>query len=191
MASPNPFVPPKTSPVTIEPAPPPDDPTPWRLQGDTLLVRRGATLPEICVFTGAPAPGGLEREQVSWTPIWFKVLAVLAPIIAVFAYSAVRRSSTLELALGGAAKRRRRNASLVGLAGLLSGLFLFVLSAWRSDPGMFALAALVFVVAVSVAALRTRVFGVLAIDRQHVRLKLTPAAADAFARLQAASPPHP
>ena len=182
----NPYAPPHAPPPGLDPAAA-DDLTPWRLQGDTLLVRKGATLPEICIYTGQPAPGQREREQISWTPIWFKVMAVLMPVIAVYTYSMLRKSSTIELALSPAAKKRRRTAALLGLGGFAVGLLLFVLGASTHQRGLTALAFLVFVPAVLIATLRGRVFRVLGFEGlHHIRLRLTPAAADAFAREQAA-----
>jgi fatty acid desaturase len=182
----NPYAPPNSPQAGLDPATA-DDLTPWRLEGDTLLVRKGATLPEICIYTGQPAPGLREREQISWTPIWFKVMAVLMPPVAAYTYSMLRKSSTIELALSPAAKRRRRTAALLGLGGFALGLLLFLMAVSRHDPALTGLAFLVIVPVVVVATLRGRVFRVLGFEGlHHIRLRLTPAAAEAFAREQAA-----
>src|SRR5436309_1365688 len=73
---------------------------PWRLEGRTLFVRNGVTLPDICLFTGEPTtPAQRVRTPLSWTPLWFKFFAVPYPILAGMTYTAFRRSSNVELAL--------------------------------------------------------------------------------------------
>jgi hypothetical protein len=187
----NPYAPPTASQAGLEAAETEaetetEDLTPWRLQGDTLLVRKGATLPDICIYTGQPAPGLREPEQISWTPIWFKVLVVLSTSMAVFTYSMVRKSSTIEFAFSPATKKRRRRAALLGLGGFVLGQVLLVMGEWTHDQGLTGLAWLVFGPVVLIAALRGRVFRVLRFEgRHHIRLRLTSAAADAFAREQA------
>jgi hypothetical protein len=158
---------------------------PWRLEGRTLFVRNGATLPDICLFTGEPTkPTQRMRYPLSWTPVWFKLMAGPWPMLAALTYTAFRRSSNIQLALGPAGQRRHRLGLLVCLAAMVNGIALFLLL-----PSDFAgLLALTLVTLVATALL-LRVFQVVKIDRRYARLRLRPRVAAAFARLPAPPPP--
>jgi hypothetical protein len=168
--------------VDVEPALPP-----WRLEGRTLFARHGVRLPDICLLTGeATRPAQRLRYPLSWTPIWFKFVAVSSPITAAMTYTALRRSSNVELALGPAGRRRHRLLLALLIAAVVDG---FVFIQWGSslDAEVRGLLFLLFVGLV-VALPFVRVFRVVEIDRRYARLRLTRRAADAFARLPAPPP---
>ena len=101
---------------------------PWRLEGRTLFARHGTTLPDICLFTGEPTkPGHRVRYPLSWTPLWFKLMAGPWPLVAAMTYTAFRRSSNVQLALGPAGQRRHRLGLLLCLAAMFNGIALFLL----------------------------------------------------------------
>jgi hypothetical protein len=164
---------------------------PWRLEGRTLFVRHGTTLPDICLFTGEPTkPAHRVRYPLSWTPLWFKLIAGPWPLVAVMTYTAFRRSSNVELALGPAGQRRHRLCLLLCLAAMLDGIALFLLAISRGSAP--ALAGLLFLTLVSLilSVLVLRVFRVAKIDRHYARIRLRPRVAAAFARLPAPPPRH-
>jgi len=160
----------------------------WRLEGRTLIARNGATLPDICLFTGAATTAG-QRVQMpmSWTPPWFRIIAVFAPVLAIFAYGLLRKSSIVELGLSQAGRRRRWFCALLTLGAVIDGLALIVVGSDWADGGrettagflLFCFLALVF------AALFARVFRVVKIDRRATHLVLREPVAAAFARLPA------
>ena len=159
---------------------------PWRLEGLTLFVRHGTTLPDICLFTGEPTkPTQRMRFPLSWTPLWFKLFAVPYPMLAAMTYSSFHRSSSIELGLGPAGHRRHRFGLLLCLAAMIDGLALVTSPGW--EP---ALAGLLFLtlLALIFSALALRVFQVDKIDRRYARLRLRPRVAAAFARLPAPPP---
>jgi hypothetical protein len=179
-ASFNPYAAPR---ATLEPDAP-DAELPWRIEGRMLVARQGVTLPPVCLLTGAPAPGEHERRDLSWIPIWFRILIGIAPMIALFAYAGVRRRGNLEYALSPEARRRRRSGSMLGFAGVALSIGLFLLGRADDLPGVMGLAFLLGLVTVFVASARARMFRIKRIDKRHIHLELTPAAASAFARLQ-------
>ena len=157
----------------------------WRLEGRMLFARHGTTLPDICLFTGEPTkPGHRVRYPLSWTPIWFKLMAGPWPVLAAMTYTAFRRSSNVPLALGPAGQRRHRLGLLLCLAAMVNGiaLFLFV-------PSGVAPLLLLTLVALIAAVLVLRVFSVAKIDRHYARIRLRPRVAAAFSRLPARPPP--
>jgi hypothetical protein len=156
----------------------------WRIEGRLLHARKGATLPPICIYTGAPAAGGHVRRELSWTPAWFKALVVVIPIIAVFAYSMMRRSGELEYALGPEARKRRRSGIAIGLLGCAAAFALFLLAASNEQPLVALGAVALFIAAVLVARARARVFRVVLIDERYLHVLLTLPAAQALAAAQ-------
>jgi hypothetical protein len=176
----NPYAPPR-APLDVSEAP--ADQRPWRLQGRLLLARKWAKLPDICLYTGAPESEGREERQLSWTPVWFKVLLVIAPLIGLIAYASVRRTGNIEYALGPVARRRRRRASVIAL--LVAALPGALLAAAGADgTTVLGLVAVLLIVSLVIASSLTRGFGVRGIDNQYVQLWLTLPAAEAFARLE-------
>ena len=160
---------------------------PWRLEGRTLFVRHGATLPDICLYSGEPTAAGQRvRYLLSWTPIWFRVMAVFGPGAALLAYVGLRWTSTVSFGLGTAGRRRH-------------GLMLLLIVAAVIDAGVVldrpahlrgALGGLMFLLFVGllIAAAAARVFEVVRIDRRYARLRIGQRAAAAFARLPAPGP---
>ena len=192
----NPYLPPQTSIAdggrSASPAVGPDaEPAlpPWHLEGRTLFARHGVTLPDICLFTGEPTKSAQRRRvPLSWTPLWFKLVCVTAPMAAAMTYSALRRPSSVEHALGPAGQCRHGLCLLLCLAAMLDGIALFfMLTSGAADP---AVAGPMFLALVGliVAVLALRVFRVVKIDRRYARLRLRPRVADAFARLPAPPP---
>jgi hypothetical protein len=156
----------------------------WRVEGRLLHARKGTTLPPICIYTGLPA-AGLVRRELSWTPAWFKGLVVVIPLIAVFAYSMMRRSGELEYALGPEGRKRRRSGVAIGLVGCAAALVIFMLAA-SNQQGLVALGAVaLFIAVVLVARARARVFRVVLIDDRYLHLLLTLPAAQALAAAKA------
>jgi hypothetical protein len=161
---------------------------PWRLEGATLVVRKGTTLPPVCLFDGSHVEHGGERRELSWTPIWFRTLWVFATLLAMLTYSTMRRTGTIELTLGKPGRARRRSGFLVGAAGVIAAVLLFVLAALSDYGAALVLLALLLVTAAIIIASVLAPFRVVKIDLHHVRLRLRPVAAAAFARLP---PPAP
>ena len=177
----NPYAPPRAS-LDAASAVTTGDP-PWRLHARLLFVRKGAKLPPVCLYTGAPEPGGREERQFSWTPAWFKVLLVLMPVLGALAYSFVRRTGSIEYALGPLARRRRRRGMFIAL-GAVAVLSALLLALGADGWTLTWVALLLLIVAATVASAVTRGFGIHGIDHHHVQLALTLPAAEAFARLE-------
>jgi hypothetical protein len=177
----NPYAPPLASlgdAGAVEPEP--DLPS-WRIEGAALLVRHGATLPDICLFTGEPTtPAQRLRFPLSWTPVWFRISAVIATSFAASAYTALRRTSNVELGLGPAGRKRHRLHLLLTTAACVDALAMPVVT-FRH----LALLGLLFLAFVGLffAALFSRAFRVVRIDRHYAHLMLRSRVTQVFARL--------
>lgn len=163
----------------------------WRLEGDKLIARNGAVLPDICLFTGeATPPAERSRMPLSWSPGWFRMLAVVVPILGAALHSFVRRTSTLEYALSPAGWRQRRSCLALTVGAVVDGIALMLivdrvsagedLAAWGL---LLALPVLIWM------ALSARVFRIVTIDHQCTTLRLRARVAEAFSRLP--TPPLP
>lgn len=156
---------------------------PWRIEGRILIVRKNETLPPICLFSGETVQHGEERGQLSWTPIWFRMMWGFATLIALLAHSFVRRTATIQLTLGPLARKRRKRGNWVGVVGVVAAALTFAVGVADELPVVILLACPMLIGALIFAAV-SQPFGVAKIDRSEVRLKLTRPAAEAFARLQ-------
>ena len=155
----------------------------WLLQGHTLLVRHGATLPDVCLYTGEPTTRGQRLlYPLSWMPLWYLILVVLlAPGVAVVSFTHFRRTSSAVLSFGPAGRRRHRQFLGTVVAASASGVGMLL----ALDLGQPAIAVLFLLclIGFAVAGLVVRTFSVAKIGRKYVRLRLRPAVAAAFARL--------
>ncbi len=158
----------------------------WRLDGDRLIVRKGATLPAVCIWTGEPAEGPRKLKTLTWTPGWVRFL-VVSPLILLIAYLIVKKSGTLGYALSQAAQKRQRNATIFLLGGIAGAVLLIIASAAFDTPVLMVLALLFFVAAV-VAAARGRTMRLLRIDKEFIYLRLPPPALEAFTSLAMRGP---
>jgi hypothetical protein len=190
----NPYAPTQAPLADGVPLDPDADLPAWRLEGRTLIARNGATLPDVCLLTGeATPPARRLRVSLSWTPVWFKMIAVLAPLLAVFAYDFFRRTSSLEIGLSPAGRKQRRRVALLALGAAASGVGLFLeiadRSAHRGGDDLTPLLLAVSLIALVSTALAARVYRVVGINRKFTRLVLRPRVADAIARLPPPTPP--
>jgi hypothetical protein len=162
-----------------------DDLPTWRLEGRTLIARNGASLPDVCLFTGEATTAAQRGSlPLGWTPVWFRVSLVIAPLAAMFAYGYFRRSSTLVAGLTKAGRARRRLVVLLTLAASACGIGFLLAVADRAGevfpaPWLF----LIPFVALIPIILALRIFRVARIDRKFTYIGLRPRVAAAFARL--------
>ena len=157
---------------------------PWELIGNVLSVRHGATLPDICLYTGEPTtPAQRQRQPLSWTPIWFRVGAVLVPTYAAAAYSAMLMPSTIGFALGAAGRRRHRLFLLLSVAAVAVAMAMLHIGVDnRGSPAVVGVLFLTFL-AFFFGARFARAFRIVKIDRRYAHLALADDAVRVFARL--------
>jgi hypothetical protein len=195
VGDPNPYEPPRTPLAEHErdadagPEPEPDLPA-WRLEGDKLIARNGSTLPDICLFTGEPTPPAeRSRMPLSWSPGWFRMLAIVVPLLGAALHSFVRRTSTLEYALSPAGWKQRRSCLALTVGAVVDGIALLMIVDRVSSGEDLAAWVLLLALPVLIAmALSARVFRIVTIDHQRTTLRLRPQVAEAFSRLSAPPP---
>jgi hypothetical protein len=178
----NPYAPPLASLGDARAVEPEPDLPPWRLEGAALLVRHGATLPDICLFTGEPTtPAQRLRFPLSWTPAWFRIAIVLGTWMTAMAYSALRRTSNVEMGLGPAGRKRHRLHLLLTTAASVDAMVMVVVGI----TGGAALLGFLFLVFLGLffAAVFSRAFRVVRIDRHYAHLMLRSRVTQVFARL--------
>jgi len=156
---------------------------PWRLEGRTLFARHGVTLPDICLFTGEPTtPAQRVRWPLSWMPFWYWIGVGIAPKqLSAMIYAAVRWTSNVELGLGPAGRKRRRLHVLLTTAAFADAIVIAVVgtAGGAALPGFLFLAFL----GLFFAALFSRAFRVVRIDRHYAHLMLRSRVTQVFARL--------
>ncbi|HUY87447.1 MAG TPA: hypothetical protein VMV10_01805 [Pirellulales bacterium] len=146
----------------------------WR-DGDLLVMRKGAVLPDRCAKCNAAAEAGRLKLTLRWhDPIFFLMLPIW-PIIVLF----VMETAKIEIGVCGRHRRQRRFAILVGgfsflfcvasIVGALGGSALPIPLFWRV---VWFLTAGVALLAVSIRAnLNSILVSPHKIDRDYVWLK--------------------
>lgn len=154
----------------------------FRLEGETLIVDKGATLPNLCLYDGSAVRGAPTQKTLTWVPPWVTLLVVLSPLIYIIVYLVVKKTGAVGYYLGEEA-RRRRTSGVVLLVASFFALFAFIVGAGLADaPVLILLGFVAFLTLLIAGALRMKVFVLTRIDEHSLHFKLRPAAADAFAR---------
>ena len=127
---------------------------------------------------------------LSWSPGWFRMLAVVVPILGAALHSFVRRTSTLEYGLSPAGWRQRRSCLALTVGAVVDGIALMLIVDRVSAGEDLAAWGLLLALPVLIwGALSARVFSVVTIDHQCTTLRLRSRVAEAFSRLPAAPLP--
>lgn len=142
----------------------------WR-EGNLLVVRKGAALPEQCIKCGAPAEGGPLKKTMSWHQPWLYIL-ILFPGLLIYAIVAlcVQKRATVCLSLCGAHRRRRRMLILTVWGLILGGVAGFFVGA-NVNNGLILLAGLVLFVAGLITAVAIQLVKARRIDDHFVWLR--------------------
>jgi hypothetical protein len=146
-----------------------------------LIAEQGAALPDLCLYSGKPTRGQRVTKKLVWAPPTLAILLLISPLIYLVAYFIVRKTAALEYSLSKKARKRRASGIMIALGGFALSIVLFmVAAAERSSPVLIA-ALVLMVAALLVGLIRSQLIRVVKIDATHVRLRLSPEAARAFA----------
>jgi phosphoglycerol transferase MdoB-like AlkP superfamily enzyme len=157
-------------------------PSGWRIEGETLIVDKGATLPNVCLYDGTPVAGGPTQKTLTWVPQWVTILVLLSPLIYIIAYFIAKKTGAVAYYLSEEAKRRRTTGIVLLVASVVVLLAFIFIGAAMDTPAMVLVGFVAFFVLLIVGALRTKTFMLTKIDEHNLYFKLKPAAAEAFAR---------
>jgi hypothetical protein len=174
----NPYAPPKA----VEPVrrPGPGDADAWR-DGEVLVLRHDAELPDRCLKCASPTEPGRDRffRTLSWHhPAWFLIFLISWPLYLI-AYFLVRKRAWVTVALCPIHRKKRLRAIAVGWLLTLAGIGLIAAAIMLLDennrPGPIEPMTLLSGIALLAAGVLIGVFGsrVLVpkrIDREYVWL---------------------
>ena len=127
---------------------------------------------------------------LSWSPGWFRMLAIVVPLLGVALHSFVRRTSTLDYALSPAGWRQRRSCLALSVGAVVDGIALLMIVTGVEREDLVAWVLLLALPVLIVDGLSARVFRIVTIDHQRTTLRLRPRVAEAFSRLPAPPPPR-
>jgi hypothetical protein len=86
----------------------------WR-DGNLLMTRKGAVLPDRCLKCNATAEGYQFERTLSWiSPWWILVLLVLGPLLFAIVYLAVRKQGKVTVGL--CPRHRSRRSRIIALS---------------------------------------------------------------------------
>lgn len=179
----NPYAPP----VATGPGHQPHAPgagTQYWFEGEELVAHIGASLPDICIFSGEPAAEGRITKTLQWYPPWIGALVIVSWPIALILMMVMRKRGDLSYCIGAEAKKRRTTGILIATVGsiVLMGVGIAGLAAESAALGIIGM--LGFVVALIAGIVMAQLFQVKKIDDGMIRIKVKPAFIDAMARLQ-------
>jgi hypothetical protein len=98
--------------------------------GKTLMVRKGAVLPDRCIKCNSPADGYQFTRTLSWHRSVYYLVFLVSPLLYVLIYFSVRWSGKVTVGLCQRHRARRRWAITLGWLGSLIGLGLLIAAAF-------------------------------------------------------------
>ena len=146
----------------------------WR-QGDELVVRKGAVLPDRCIATGVPTGGNAVTKELTWVPPWIGILFVLiSPIIGLIVMLIVRKKGSLTYFVSAPVQAKRKTGVLVGVGLIVGSILMFVGGAAMEAVAVILLALVVFLAGIIVAAAVGMPFRLTKIDNDNIYIKVKP-----------------
>lgn len=120
----------------------------WR-DGNLLVFHQSARFPPRCIKCNELTTGKMWNRNFYWHPSWVYLLFLLHVLVYIVVAMVMRKSARAQVGLCEAHRSRRRNAILIGWAGLLGGIALAVYAGvqeWGAVAGLAILGALVAVI---------------------------------------------
>lgn len=146
----------------------------WR-QGDVLVCRKGAHLPDLCLATGTPTGGNMVLKKLQWYPPWIGALVIISWPIALILMFVMRKKGDLTYYLSSEAQAKRKKALMIGGGVLALSVLLFIVGASAEAIPLFLLAFVGFLAGIIVMAAVGVPYRVQKIDNEFIHLKLKPA----------------
>ena len=144
----------------------------WR-DGQRLVMRKLALLPDRCVKCNAPAHGRRLRRNLSWHNRWIYLLILISILIYVIVALCVRQTAKIDVAICERHLSKRRSGIAAGwLVFLLSvGLFVAAFVPREPNPLLILSAMILFLVSLIYAVAVSRLVVPTLIDQEYVWLK--------------------
>ena len=178
-ASPNPYAPP-TAEGQQHPSQTSLD---YFREGEDLVVRKEARLPEICLRTGEPTTGRMRTKKLSWIPPWTVVVFILIRIVGLICMLVARKTANLTFSLSEEAEAKRKQGLMIGLSVFGIGVAVIVggVAMESPDGGLIALlGGVAMFVGIILAAVLHRPYQLRKMAGDYMYLRLKPVALEAF-----------
>lgn len=146
----------------------------WR-QGDVLVCRIGAHLPDLCLATGAPTGGNIVSKKLQWSPPWCGIAVAISPLIGLILILVLRKSGHLTYYLSQEAQAKRKKGIFIGLGILFASFAAIFLGAVAEVGALAVLGGVGFFVGLIMAIVMGVPYRVKKIDKEFIHLKLKPA----------------
>lgn len=109
---------PYTAPADLAARMTPDETVSYLRDGDFLVVRDGAEMPEVCLLTNQPAGPGSWRKKVriTWAPPWVFALILINILVVLIVMLIIQKKAKITYSLCSAGREkitRRRNIGFV------------------------------------------------------------------------------
>lgn len=152
-------------------------------EGSDLVVRKGSSLPDICLRTGQPTGGRLRTKKVSWIPPWTIVVFIVIRLIGIICMLVARKTAHLTFALSEQAEAKRKQAVMIGLGVAGVGILLIgagVALGEDAGVGVGLIGGIAIFVGIILAAVLNRPYQLRKMAGDYIYLRIKPAALEAF-----------
>lgn len=157
--------------------------TQYWFEGEELVAHKGAHLPDVCIYSGAPAAEGRINKKLQWYPPWVGALVIISAPIAIIMMLIMRKQGELSYCIGAEAKKRRTTGILIATVGSIVLMGIGIVGLANEAPLLGIVGMLGFVVALIAGIVMAQLYQVKKIDDAMIRIKVKPAFLEAMARL--------
>jgi hypothetical protein len=142
----------------------------WR-SGPILMTRHAAVLPARCVKCNAELEAPPKKQRFYWHhQAWF-ALVLLNAIIYIVVAMIVRRHADVTYGLCALHRQRRKRGIWLSVGGILLSLALIFFGVTTSQPVLFLIALLGFLMSIVIAIVKSRTLLPVRIDKSGAQLK--------------------
>ena len=98
-------------------------------EGDFLVVRDGAELPNRCIHTNEEVPpsGWRKKKQIAWTPQWVIVMILFSPLVLLLLALLVQKKAKIIYSMSPTARKRLVRKRLIWLGIFALGVVIAVI----------------------------------------------------------------
>ena len=163
----NPYAP---SPASLKPVKPRSGIGVWR-DGNVLVMRHDASLPERCVKCNEDSVEPSKKRQLYWHHPGIYALFLINVVVYIAVAMVVRKKAVVAPGLCSEHRARRRWIIGLGWLGAIVGLVEAITTGSNGSMGLMALGILVFLLSIILSMIFGRIVYPKRIDKAYVRLK--------------------
>jgi len=145
-----------------------------RCVGDALVVPKGTTLPDTCLYTGLEGKGAYESKKLSWAPPWVYIFILFNIIVLLIIYLIIRKQGDLTYYVDSSIVRRRSSLGWTWGGVMVAMVVTLVAGIVMETGAVIGIGAVALLVALIILLVKLPKLKIAKIDKTDIYLKGVP-----------------